>query len=188
VVERGGIQQTLRTTANHLWPITSPMRRFHDRDTELRTTRDLPVGSKASKLLTVNPREEGWKVVSVRNTGTREAVYCMEVQGAEPYFTLEGNILTHNCTITYRPDEVIEVMKWVWEHRDKLGGITFLPAFDANYAQMPYVEMNQTEYERLAAAFPDIDFSKIYRYEDKDLTTLAQELACFSGTCETDRL
>ncbi len=188
VVERCGIQQTLRTTAHHLWPITSPMRRFRGSATELRTTRDLLVGSKECKLLTVNPREEGWKVVSVRNTGTREAVYCMEVQGAEPYFTLEGNILTHNCTITYRPDEVIEVMKWVWEHRDKLGGITFLPAFDANYAQMPYVEMSQTEYERLAVAFPDIDFPKIYRYEDKDLTTLAQELACFSGTCETDRL
>jgi intein/homing endonuclease len=96
----------------------------------------------------------------------------------------------HNpsVTITYRPDEVIDLMKWVWEHRDKLGGITFLPSFDAHYAQMPYEEIDREKYERLMAAFPPIDFSKIYRYEEKDLTNLAQEMACFSGTCEIDTL
>jgi ribonucleoside-triphosphate reductase (thioredoxin) len=94
----------------------------------------------------------------------------------------------HNpsATITYRPDEVLDLMKWVWEHRDQIGGLTFLPAFDANYAQMPYVEISQAEYERRAAAFPAIDFSKIYRYEEEDLTTAAQELACSAGMCETD--
>jgi ribonucleoside-diphosphate reductase alpha chain len=94
----------------------------------------------------------------------------------------------HNpsVTITYRPEEVIDLMKWVWEHREVMGGMAFLPAFDANYSQMPYVEITQEEYERLAAAFPEIDFSKIYRYEDKDLTNAAQEMACVSGHCEVD--
>jgi ribonucleoside-diphosphate reductase alpha chain len=94
----------------------------------------------------------------------------------------------HNpsVTITYRPEEVIDLMKWVWEHREAMGGMAFLPAFDANYSQMPYVEITQEEYERLAAAFPEIDFSKIYRYEDKDLTNAAQEMACVSGSCELD--
>jgi ribonucleoside-diphosphate reductase alpha chain len=94
----------------------------------------------------------------------------------------------HNpsCTITYRPDEVIDLMKWVWEHRDQIGGLSFLPAFDANYAQMPYVEISQEEYERLAAQFPVIDFAKLYYYEDEDLTTAAQELACVAGVCEVD--
>lgn len=94
----------------------------------------------------------------------------------------------HNpsCTITYRPDEVIDLMKWVWEHRDQIGGLSFLPAFDANYAQMPYVEITREEYERLAAQFPVIDFAKLYYYEDEDLTTAAQELACVAGVCEID--
>lgn len=94
----------------------------------------------------------------------------------------------HNpsCTITYRPDEVIDLMKWVWEHRDQIGGLSFLPAFDANYAQMPYVEISQEEYERLAAKFPVIDFAKLYYYEDEDLTTAAQELACVAGVCDVD--
>lgn len=94
----------------------------------------------------------------------------------------------HNpsCTITYHPDEVLDLMKWVWEHRDTIGGLTFLPAFDANYAQMPYMEITKDEYEKLAAEFPDIDFSKIYRYEEEDLTTAAQELACSAGICEVE--
>ncbi|HEU5012525.1 MAG TPA: ATP cone domain-containing protein, partial [Roseiflexaceae bacterium] len=92
----------------------------------------------------------------------------------------------HNpsCTITYQPDEVIDLMRWVWEHRDEIGGLSFLPSFDANYAQMPYVEITREEFERRAAEFPEIDFSKIWRYEEKDLTTAAQELACSSGACE----
>ncbi len=94
----------------------------------------------------------------------------------------------HNpsCTITYRPDEVIDLMKWVWEHREQIGGLSFLPAFDANYAQMPYVEIDRAEYERLAAEFPNIDFAKLYYYEESDLTTAAQELACVAGICEVE--
>lgn len=98
------------------------------------------------------------------------------------------NWTEHNpsCTITYRPDEVIDLMKWVWEHRDQIGGLSFLPAFDANYAQMPYVEISAEEYERLAAEFPVVDFAKLYYYEDEDLTSAAQELACVAGVCEVD--
>ena len=92
----------------------------------------------------------------------------------------------HNpsVTISYHPNEVLDLIKWVWEHQSVIGGMAFLPVFDAQYAQMPYVEITREEYERLAAAFPDIDFSKIYRYEEEDLTTAAQELACMAGVCE----
>jgi ribonucleoside-diphosphate reductase alpha chain len=92
----------------------------------------------------------------------------------------------HNpsVTITYRPNEVIDLIKWIWEHQDKIGGMAFLPAYDAQYDQMPYVEIDAEEYQRLAAHFPEIDFSKVYRYEEEDLTTAAQELACMSGQCE----
>ena len=62
--------------------------------------------------------------------------------------------------------------------------MAFLPAFDAQYDQMPYVEISRDEYEQLAGQFPDIDFSKIYRYEEEDLTTAAQEFACLAGGCD----
>jgi ribonucleoside-diphosphate reductase alpha chain len=49
---------------------------------------------------------------------------------------------------------------------------------------MPYVEINKDEYEKLATNFPEIDFSKVWRYEENDLTNAAQELACVGGACE----
>ncbi|MBA3946088.1 MAG: recombinase [Herpetosiphonaceae bacterium] len=94
----------------------------------------------------------------------------------------------HNpsVTISYRPDEVIDLMKWIWDHKDVIGGMAFLPSFDANYAQMPYAEISKEEYERLASEFPPIDFSRLWRYEEQDLTSAAQELACSSGACEIE--
>ena len=94
----------------------------------------------------------------------------------------------HNpsVTITYRPHEAIDLMKWVWDHKDLIGGMAFLPAFDAHYAQLPYIEITREEYERLAADFPEVDFSKVYRYEEEDHTKAAQELACVSGVCSVD--
>ncbi|MEZ4718535.1 MAG: hypothetical protein R2851_20935 [Caldilineaceae bacterium] len=46
-------------------------------------------------------------------------------------------------TITYQADEVLDIIKWVWENQDKIGGMTFLPAFDAQYEQMPYEEITR---------------------------------------------
>ncbi|MCA9963466.1 MAG: hypothetical protein KC423_04455, partial [Anaerolineales bacterium] len=96
------------------------------------------------------------------------------------------NYTEHNpsVTITYQPNEVLDIIHWVWQHQDKIGGMAFLPAFDAQYDQMPYVDIHREEYERLASQFPEIDFSKIYRYEEEDLTTAAQELACLAGSCD----
>ena len=48
----------------------------------------------------------------------------------------------------------------------------------------PYDEIGQEAYEKLATEFPEVDFSKIYRYEEEDLTTAAQELACMAGGCD----
>lgn len=92
----------------------------------------------------------------------------------------------HNpsVTITYQPDEVLDIIRWIWEHQDKIGGMAFLPAYDAQYDQMPYVEISKAEFEKLNDDFPIIDFSKIYRYEEEDLTTAAQEFACLAGGCD----
>ena len=98
------------------------------------------------------------------------------------------NWTDHNpsVTLTYKPDEVVDLTRWIWEHRDLIGGMAFLPSFDAHYAQLPYIEITAEEYERRIAEFPEIDFSKLWRYEASDLTTAAQELACLAGQCEAD--
>jgi len=96
------------------------------------------------------------------------------------------NWTEHNpsVTITYRPEELLNLMGWVWDHKHLVGGMAFLPADDAQYAQMPYEEITEEEYEKAIATFPDIDFSLIFAYEHEDMTTAAQELACSSGYCE----
>ncbi|MEX2445012.1 MAG: ATP cone domain-containing protein [Alkalispirochaeta sp.] len=93
----------------------------------------------------------------------------------------------HNpsVTITYQQHEVLDMIRWIYDHQDKIGGMAFLPHSDANYDQLPYEEISQHEYEERIAAFPHVDFSKIYRYEETDLTNAAQELACLAGACET---
>lgn len=92
----------------------------------------------------------------------------------------------HNpsCTITYRSDEVVDLVAWVVKNKDKIGGLSFFPASDAIYAQAPFEEIAQEQYEELIAQFPEIDYSQIYVHELEDMTTAAQELACFAGSCE----
>ena len=92
----------------------------------------------------------------------------------------------HNvsCTVTYRPEEQAQIVEWVKAHRKEIGGISFLPAFDAAYEQMPYVEIDEAEYQRRAAAFPTIDWSRIALYEATDTTTSAQEVVCTGDRCE----
>lgn len=91
----------------------------------------------------------------------------------------------HNpsVTITYKPDEIIGLMSWVWDHREKIGGMSFLPSFDAKYDQLPYIEIRREEYERRAAEFPSIDWSKVWRYEQDDRSSAAQTVACEGLTC-----
>ena len=92
----------------------------------------------------------------------------------------------HNpsVTITYQPDEMIDVTNWVWQHRDVIGGMAFLPADDAQYAQMPYEEISAEEYEAAIAAFPEIDFALLYAYEKTDMTEASQTLSCMAGSCD----
>ena len=102
------------------------------------------------------------------------------------WLQIKTNWTEHNpsVTITFQENEVLDLIKWVWEHQDVIGGMTFLPHFDAKYSQMPFTEITEDEYNEKKENFPEIDFSKIYRYELEDYTTVAQELACFAGGCE----
>lgn len=108
------------------------------------------------------------------------------IEQCEYWLQVKTNWTEHNpsVTITYREEEILDIVQWVWEHQDRIGGMTFLPAFDAQFDQMPYVEIPEELYTRLAPEFPEIDFSKIYRYEIQDFTTAAQELACLAGNCD----
>jgi ribonucleoside-diphosphate reductase alpha chain len=104
----------------------------------------------------------------------------------EFWLQMKTNWTEHNpsCTVSYSPDELLDVIKWVWNHKDQIGGLSFLPRENPAYDQLPYEEVNEIEYNAMVESFPKIDFSKIYRYELQDMTTATSELACFAGICE----
>lgn len=108
------------------------------------------------------------------------------IQQLEVWLLCKENWTEHNpsCTVSYSEEELLDVINWVWQHRTKVGGISFLPRENADYAQMPYEEITEEEYLETVAAFPGIDFSKIYRYELEDMTTATRELSCFAGSCD----
>lgn len=101
---------------------------------------------------------------------------------------LKENYTEHNpsTTVSVGEEEWLNVANWVYEHWDIIGGLSFLPRSEHVYRLAPYEEITKEEYETKAAAFPDIDFSKLVLYEYEDATEGAKELACVGGVCEID--
>lgn len=93
---------------------------------------------------------------------------------------------THNPSVTveYGPEEMLDVLRWVWDHRAEIGGISFLPREDTVYAQLPFERTSREEYERALAAFPEVDWAMMAAFDRDDRTEAARELACSAaGGC-----
>jgi hypothetical protein len=99
---------------------------------------------------------------------------------------VKQNYTEHNpsVTVSVGNDEWIAVANWLYNNWDMIGGLSFLPRDDHAYELAPYEDLSKEEYEKLAAEFPDIDFSQILLYEKEDETQGSKELACVGGVCE----
>ena len=90
-----------------------------------------------------------------------------------------------SVTIYVKDHEWLSVGHWVYENFDLCSGVSFLPYSDHTYAQAPYQDITEPEYEAAFNAFPSqIDFGKLVDYESEDNTEGAQTLACTAGGCE----
>ena len=94
----------------------------------------------------------------------------------------------HNqsATVYVRDNEWDVVGDWVFEHFDEITGLSFLPYDGGKYRLAPYEEITESEYHRLNAEFPEINWSLLQQYEREDMGTGAKELACVGGSCEID--
>jgi ribonucleoside-diphosphate reductase alpha chain len=96
----------------------------------------------------------------------------------------------HNpsVTVNVKPDEWDKVGDWVFENFSNVCGLSFLPyaAEDSTYVQLPYEEVDEAAYLELLATMPEeIDWSKLYLYEDGGASiTAGRELACVGNSCE----
>ena len=90
-----------------------------------------------------------------------------------------------SVTVSVGDDEWAEVGAFVYKYFDEMSGVSFLPRFDHTYAQAPYQDISEEQYEAALFAMPSkIDWSQLSNYETEDTTKGSQTLACSSGTCE----
>lgn len=109
------------------------------------------------------------------------------IEQLELWVTYQDHWCEHkpSVTISVKEHEWLDVGAWVYNHFDKMSGVSFLPFSDHVYAQAPYQDCSKEDYEAFAAKMPKaIDWNKLKDYEKTDTTTGAQELACVAGGCE----
>ncbi len=91
---------------------------------------------------------------------------------------------TVSCTIYVRDHEWLDVAAWVYRNFNEITGLSFLPLDDTVYQQAPEQPITRVEYEEAMKAMPDIDWSKLRDFEERDTTEVSQEMACTGGSCE----
>lgn len=108
------------------------------------------------------------------------------IQQLEHYLMFQDHWSEHNVsnTIYVKDHEWLEVGAWVYEHFDKLAGVSFLPHSDHTYRQAPYQECSKEEYEALLAKMPQFNWEELAKFETSDATVNTKELACSAGQCE----
>lgn len=104
----------------------------------------------------------------------------------EKWKTMKVYWTEHNPSVTIyvRPEEWLEVGTWVYNNWDIVGGLSFLPYDGGIYHLAPYEAIDEEDYNKRVELFPDINWSKLVRYEKSDMTDLHQQVACTGGSCE----
>jgi ribonucleoside-triphosphate reductase len=103
----------------------------------------------------------------------------------EQWKTFKVHWTEHNPSVTIyvRPDEWLDVGKWVYDNWDIVGGLSFLPYDGGLYSLAPYEAISQKNYEARLNSFPKINWAKLVRYEKTDTTDLHQQFACVGDKC-----
>lgn len=91
---------------------------------------------------------------------------------------------THNvsCTINYKPEEIDELLKRLWEDRFQYAAVSLLPFSDTIYQQAPFEDCNKETFEKYNKMIKEVDLTKVLELEDN--TNRAEQLACSGGVCE----
>lgn len=108
------------------------------------------------------------------------------VEQLEHYMQFKQFWCEHNPSVTIyvRDHEWMAVGDWVYNHFDDIGGVSFLPHSDHAYAQAPYQECTEEQYNAMVAAMPDVDWAGLQAYEMDDTTIGTKTYACTGSSCE----
>jgi ribonucleoside-diphosphate reductase alpha chain len=122
--------------------------------------------------------------------GPKHGVYRKDMSAIEQlelWKVYQENWCEHkpSVTISVKENEWMEVGAWVYNNFDMMSGVSFLPFSDHTYRQAPYQDCTEEEYKELLTKMPkDVNWALLSEYEEQDMTTSSQELACAAGGCE----
>ena len=121
--------------------------------------------------------------------GPEKGVYRKDmtaIQQLELWKIYQENWAEHkpSITVSVHEKEWMGVGAWVFDNFEMLSGVSFLPFADHSYRQAPYQDCSKQEYEILVKEMPEADWTKLTEYENTDLTSGSQELACSADGCE----
>ena len=108
------------------------------------------------------------------------------LQHLQDWLTLQEYWCEHkpSVTIQVKDDEWLEVGAWVYDHFDKVSGVSFLPYDSGSYKQAPYQEITKEVYDKEYKEL-NLDWDKLNVFEaGLDSTKGAQSLACSGDVCE----
>jgi ribonucleoside-diphosphate reductase alpha chain len=91
---------------------------------------------------------------------------------------------THNvsATISILEDGWKEVGDWMWTNREVYNGLSVLPFFGGSYAQAPFQDITEEEYNKRVNLLTSIDLTKVTEMDDS--VDFGQVAACAGGACE----
>jgi len=90
-----------------------------------------------------------------------------------------------SVTISVKEHEWMQVGAWVYEHFDKVSGVSFLPYSDHSYQQAPYEDCTKEVYLEALTAMPEsVMWDRIEDFELTDTTKSMKTLACDGNVCE----
>ena len=93
---------------------------------------------------------------------------------------------THNvsATVSVRDDEWESVGDWMWENRNTYNGLSVLNYWGGTYAQAPFQDITEEEYNERIQTLKELDLTKVT--EASDNVEFGQVAACAGGACATE--
>ena len=74
------------------------------------------------------------------------------------------------------------VGEWMWNNREVYNGLSVLPYFGGSYAQAPFQDITEEEYNKRITSLTSIDLSKVTEVDDN--VEFTQTASCAGGACE----
>lgn len=111
---------------------------------------------------------------------SKDVTYDLTVTDGSSY--IANGIASHNCTVTFNPEEASQIKDVLEAFEDQLKSISFLPNNDHGYVQAPYIEITKEQFEDMVSVLKPLNLSGAQReVEDNFCTTDACEIRSFNS-------